>query len=496
MKIKRPHFKGLRSIFNKIRARISKSIRLELITLTAFCFIASLIIGFILGSFFDEHNYSKGQRVDYSNGKKQIEQSAQDIVQRFENNNISSLDTSEINEYISDSFHNKTSIYITDTQGKVLYSNQNNPQKDIDLFTAYQDMTDYNKKYINNNEPREYKYMYPLKFSDKNAYLIVSGIPDVEIIYDRNGSDTDFEILICCVASFIIIFLGVIKKKMQYIEHISNGLIEISKGDLKYKVDIKGDDELSKLAENINYMASETESRIESERNAEKTKNELITNVSHDLRTPLTSIMGYIGLLRLGKYENEAQQQEYLDIAYNKSERLKILIEDLFEYTKLSNDGIRLYKNNIVLNEFLDQVIEELVPAAEENSITLERHIPNEKIYAFVDADKMQRVFENLIVNAVKYSYKPSNVKIVLLKDENNVKIIVENKGDNIPKEELPRLFDRFYRTDKARPSHTGSSGLGLAIAKSIVELHGGRIFAECTDNTISFTVCLVSSTD
>ncbi|MGH4124677.1 MAG: sensor histidine kinase [Clostridium sp.] len=293
------------------------------------------------------------------------------------------------------------------------------------------------------------------------------------------------------VGVFIIIFLLLTRKKMKYIEEISNGLLEISKGNLNYRVAQKGSDELAGLATHINYMASELNEKIEKERRAEKTKIELITNVSHDLRTPLTSIMGYIGLVKDKKYVDEVQMDEYMNIAYNKSENLKILIEDLFEYTKLTNETIALNKEEVALNELLDQLTEELVPIFEENNLTVEREISKEKIMVNLDINKILRVFENLMMNAVKYSLKPSIVKVRLYKDKSNVIVSIENKGAKIPEEDLEKLFERLYRQDKSRAASTGGSGLGLAIAKSIVNLHGGEIWAECKDENIRFFVKL-----
>ena len=199
--------------------------------------------------------------------------------------------------------------------------------------------------------------------------------------------------------------------------------------------------------------------------------------------------MGYIGLIKNKKYDNEEAMMEYLDIAFKKSEKLKCLIEDLFEYTKLNNDGIKLKMNEVNLNEFILQLTDELAPIFEENGITIINKSSEEGIRVNVDTDKMLRVFENLLTNAVKYSYKPGKVVIGVYKSKNNAIVAIKNKGQNIPKEKLNRLFDRFYRVDESRNTEMGGSGLGLAISKNIVELHGGRIWAECEGEDISFYV-------
>ena len=238
-------------------------------------------------------------------------------------------------------------------------------------------------------------------------------------------------------------------------------------------------------------MASEIESRIDGERRAEKTKSELITNVSHDLRTPLTSVMGYIGLIKDGKYEDENMMKEYLNIAFNKSNQLKELIEDLFEYTKLNNKGIALERTKVNIVEFLSQIIEEYIPVFEENEIEVVKKFVDEKCMVEIDAGKMVRVFENLFSNAIKYSFKPGNVIVSSYENNGFVNIVIKNRGENIPQEKVERLFDRFYRVDEARNSNTKGSGLGLAISKNIIELHNGSIWAECDGNDVSFFIKL-----
>ena len=279
---------------------------------------------------------------------------------------------------------------------------------------------------------------------------------------------------------------------MKYIQEISKGLKEISEGKLSYRISIKGEDELSNLANNINYMAQEIETKIHSERKAEKTKNELVTNVSHDLRTPLTSVIGYIGLAKDGKYNSPEELQEYLNIAYTKSERLKLLIDDLFEYTKLTNDGVTLNFQRVNIIEFLEQLIEELRPDFEDNKLILKNNLPEEKLYINADANKLLRVFENLFSNSIKYSYKPGTVEISLEAFSEVMIFSIKNKGDRIERENLKKIFDRFYRGDEARSSAVSGSGLGLAITKNIVELHKGRVWANCdSQDFITFYVQL-----
>jgi len=288
---------------------------------------------------------------------------------------------------------------------------------------------------------------------------------------------------------FISTFILLTNKKMTYLQYVSAGLLEISKGNLDYKIKKIGEDEIALLANNINYMAEELKKQIENERNAEKIKNELITNVSHDLRTPLTSIRGYLEVIRTMKNYDQEQLEQYISIVYNKSENLGNLIDDLFEYTKLVNNQIAVQYQEIDLNQLISQLMEELVPVCEENNLTMTRNNINDKILINLDPDKIVRIFENLLINAIKYSLKPSEIRINIINNNDLVQVSISNQCSYISEEELQRLFERFYRIDKDRSSSTGGSGLGLAIAKSLVTMQGGSIDVKYESGYIYFIV-------
>ncbi|MGL4344041.1 MAG: sensor histidine kinase [Cellulosilyticaceae bacterium] len=291
--------------------------------------------------------------------------------------------------------------------------------------------------------------------------------------------------------TFVLLIFRFTRAKIRYIEYISYCLTEISKGNLYYKVEVVGEDELAQVATDIAHMESEIRHQIEAQKQAEKVKNELITNVAHDLRTPLTSIIGYMGLLKDEKYTSEEERQKYMEIAYQKSEKLKVLIEDLFEYTKLHNQETDLKLESVSLTHLLNQLAEELMPLAEEKNIRVCTHIHTENARVTGDVQKLMRAFENLIGNAIKYSIKGADVHIQVAEDGDHVIVAVQNQCEHVPEGDLNKLFDRFYRTDASRNSETGGSGLGLAIAKNIVTLHGGQIWVQAKDDLISFNIKL-----
>lgn len=293
------------------------------------------------------------------------------------------------------------------------------------------------------------------------------------------------------VIIFFMIFLTVINKRIKYLEYITRSLSEIKNEKYLKKLDVIGKDEISELAKGINIMSERLKENYEKEKKNEEAKNELIVAVSHDLKTPLTSIIGYLDLLNDNKYDYSEEQKGYLDIAYKKSLDLKKLTEELFEYTKLANDYIELEKIKFNISILLNQLIGEYTQFFNEKGIEVKIENPFSEINCEIDIQKIIRVFENIIKNAEKYSYPNSEFEIKVEKIGDKIKIIFENEGDKIEKEDLEKIFEKMYRLDKARNSENEGSGLGLAISRKIVELHGGKLWAECNENKISFNMTL-----
>lgn len=424
-----------------------------------------------------------------SMSKKKINP-ATNIANEISQRKIGIGDKLQVNELLKDTKYNKIyKIMICNIQGKIIYKSDNVQQTQVDINNIIKKVIDSidNEDWLLNTleDKNNYINLYPVKFSDGQGYLIVTGELNRKLMH--SNIDNKFISLIVGIISFLSIFLLLTNKKMKYIEFVLAGLLEISKGNLDYKIARQGKDELALLADNINFMAEELKSQIENERKAERIKGELITNVSHDLRTPLTSIKGYLELIKNKKYSEENQLEQYIDIAYIKAEKLETLVTDLFDYTKIVNNSVKLERENIVLNELLDQLIEEFVPACEDNNVTMTKDFIKEKVIVSVDPNKTVRIFENLLVNAISYSLKPSDIKIILKRDGDFAVVCISNQCNAIDKEELQRIFERFYRIEKSRSSDTGGSGLGLAIAKNLMEIQGGTLEAQYEDNYISF---------
>ncbi len=245
----------------------------------------------------------------------------------------------------------------------------------------------------------------------------------------------------------------------------------------------KGFDELGTLSDEINNMSLNLNNMINREKSIQKSKDELITNISHDLRTPLTSLMGYLYLIN-DKNVSIEDKEVYSKKSMERAEKLKVLIENLFEYSKLESGAINLEICNVNIIEIIEQIIGELSIIASKSQISFVKRYSITKLNLNIDPYLISRVFQNILSNAIKYSVKNSEVYIDIVHNVNDTIISFQNLSSReLSSEDMNKIFDRFYMGDKSRNSHKNNSGLGLAIVKDIVDLHGGEVWAESTDN-------------
>ena len=301
-------------------------------------------------------------------------------------------------------------------------------------------------------------------------------------------------VLVCVllgICLFAVIFLFLQRRSLEYIRKIYEAVEKISQGDLNTEIEVVGDDEFSSMAAGLNQMTRDIRSLMDKEREAERSKNELITNVAHDLRTPLTSIIGYLELLSNGTPMTPEMEKKYIDIAYTKAKRLEKLIEDLFGFTKLNYGKISMKVSKVDIIKLLSQLLEEFYPSFAEKNLVYElrSNVPAKAITA--DGNLLARLFDNLINNAIKYGAEGKKILVDVEADDAVVTVSVTNYGYVIPASELPFLFNKFYRVERSRSSATGGTGLGLAIAKNIVDMHGGDIRVASDLNGTVFTVRL-----
>lgn len=248
--------------------------------------------------------------------------------------------------------------------------------------------------------------------------------------------------------------------------------------------------EMVEVEKKLNHFKTEAIKNERLARENEQKKDELIVYLAHDIKTPLTSMIGYLSLLSEIKDMPQEQRNRYIDIALDKSYRLEDLINELFDVARFNSEKIVLEKEEINLNLMLEQIADDFYPTLKEMNKKI-NFTSDEKTILYADPDKLSRVFNNLIKNAVNYSKENTDIDISIINKENQVTVNITNKGKQIPKEKLDKIFEKFYRLDSSRTSKTGGSGLGLAIAKEIVELHGGRIYAESDMKETTFCVTL-----
>ncbi|MBC6298078.1 HAMP domain-containing histidine kinase [Listeria sp. FSL L7-1517] len=247
--------------------------------------------------------------------------------------------------------------------------------------------------------------------------------------------------------------------------------------------------EIQELERNIENMRERQNKLMKQEEQAQQARNDLITNVSHDLRTPLTSILGYLSYIHEDRYRDEVELRYYTELVYGKARHLHKLIDDLFSYTRLDSVEYQLKKDELDVIELLSQLVAEYDGQATERNMKIVEHFDAKKLIISGDGNQIMRLFENLFSNALRYGEGNKQIDVSAKQEGNMAVVKVTNYGQEISEIDLPYLFERFYKADKNRT--TTGTGLGLAIAKSIVEKHGGLVTAESKHRKTSFIVKL-----
>jgi len=307
------------------------------------------------------------------------------------------------------------------------------------------------------------------------------------------GLDLPFILILVCLSLFLFVMLFHLftRQRVNYLTQITDAIQQISDGHFDTRLDVIGDDEFAVISDNINRMAIDLEFLKKKGDKEEKQRNELITNVAHDLRTPLTSIIGYLDIVNTHPELSEAQKKKYIHIAYTKSVRLQEMIEDLFSFTKLSCNKMPIKKSTLDIVKLLQQEIDEFYPSFSDNDLKCEFNTDNTSYMICADGMLIARAFENLIGNAIKYGRTGKIIKIDISGSENKVKVAITNYGNVIPESDIPFIFDQFYRVDTSRNEETGGTGLGLSITKAIIEEHQGSISAKSSLSGTVFEVIL-----
>lgn len=369
--------------------------------------------------------------------------------------------SNKLQKYMDEKFSMLYFIFIVHKDGKIIASN-NKEIKSIDADKIIDSKKTF--KFLNAHRDNLVK-ITRCDYLKDGCYLYY-----IYIGYGKLENENMVGIMIFII--FIIIFFLLIWRRISYVSKIKSTVRNITEGNLSNRVSLKYKNELCELAEDINYMAL----KIEKE---EKNRNEFFTNIAHDLRTPLTTILGYINMIKNDKYESRDELNNYIDIMDKKGLYLKRMLDDFFEYSKLSSNDIVLEKQKLEVNELARQISEEEEDEFMQKGLKLLLKLPQESIYIEADPNLFLRAVNNLLSNAFKYSRQNTTVEFSVNKEIFNNTFYAVLWVSNIPYDlisnsDLENFFERLYKKDSSRQKE--GSGLGLSIVKNIMKLHGGFV--------------------
>lgn len=294
------------------------------------------------------------------------------------------------------------------------------------------------------------------------------------------------------IIDVVVLYWRLIRRYRQYqMHHIISELHYIAQGHFDHRIPFRLKGDQQRVVTSVNSLVDSAIQSMDDERKIEQSKDELITNVSHDLRTPLTSIIGYLGLVEDKQYHSEEDLLKYTHTAYEKAKQMKALVEDLFEYTKVRQTEAPVNIINVNLDQMLEQLAASFELEASKKNIEIRSTTKPANLMIEADAEKLGRVFSNLIANGLKYGQEATYISLNAKQIDDYVEVRVSNDGAEIPQESLNHLFERFYRVEESRSKATGGTGLGLAIVQSIVDLHHGTVKVESNEQETSFIVTL-----
>jgi len=284
---------------------------------------------------------------------------------------------------------------------------------------------------------------------------------------------------------FMVIAFIVIRNTNNNLVEILSSMDQILKNPEK---EVKLSNELMMLESRLNNIRIDLIKNQNQAKEAMEKKNDLIMYMAHDLKTPLTSIIGYLTLLTDEKEISKNLQEKYMKIALDKALRVEELTNQFFDITRYNLESMQITKHEIDLGFLLEQLVEESYPMLQDKKVQCKLNKPKNILF-MGDGDKLARAFGNLLKNAINYSYENTIIQIDMKEENEKIKIVFRNKGDKIPEYKLEKIFEKFYRVDDSRASNTGGAGLGLAITKQIIELHNGNITAKNDDEFIEFYI-------
>lgn len=425
--------------------------------------MVSLIISLFVNDYF------RSQKTDFSKEVLAIQKEVTPIINKL---NASSTSNTQIQGIINT--YTDYNIYILNDTGKVLLSSLNHYETQFDI-SALQ-----NNYSIQMTPEQTLQYYFLTPYSE-NKYILITK----RLI----SNDTLIYVFVFFISFFILFFL-LTYGTTKYIKTLADTLSQIASGNLDITTPKKGHNELTQMAHRIDILSKKLLQHREDDLLLQQSKDNFVLNISHDLRTPLTSMLGYIDLLT-SDYVPLEDYPKYISIISDKTHRLNTLVNELFEYNTLHLGSHKLNKTEVCLNELVRQISESFLPNCEEKQLALTVDCPLENILIQIDINKMLRVFENLIINAIRYTPSNGMINITLLPiTSNTATITFFNTGEVLSDETLVHIFDSYYSETNTKNTSSGT-GLGLAIAKEIVLLHDGMLSVSNVTDGICFKLSL-----
>ncbi|PHE95248.1 two-component sensor histidine kinase [Bacillus wiedmannii] len=316
--------------------------------------------------------------------------------------------------------------------------------------------------------------------TDKTLFLISLQLIICGLLNIQMGPKGKMSLFITLILITMYLFFS----RIHFIQHrksVDTKLGRVLKGNLQTRLFTSNDPSLHSIVFSINELIAELEKvRIEAKR-SEESRKQLLSSISHDIRTPLTSIIGYIDALKDGVAVSEIEKKEYLKILYMKSNNLKHLVNEIFNMAKLDANEFPLKEEELDFSEVTREVLIEFLPELSKHNLELQVLIPESTCPIIADHLSLMRIMSNLIKNSIYYGKDGKTLGIELLETDTDYELLIWDKGPGIPKHDLQNVFERMYRSEQSRNSSSGGSGLGLSISKALVERNGGHIWVEST---------------
>ncbi len=349
--------------------------------------------------------------------------------------------------------------------------------------------------YIVGEDPY-YLKQFTFYFEDESEGTIQIFTPVISVV--KQVENTILRSCICAVVILLLVgalaFIWLYQSIVQPLEKLKRAAMNIKDGNLDFNVITDTEDEIGEVCTAFEGMRIKLKDQIEVSMQYEKDNKELISNISHDLKTPITAIKGYVEGIRDGVADTPEKMDKYIRVIYNKATDMDRLIDELFLYSKLDSNSMNYSFAKLNLKDYFEDCVDEISLDLESRGIALAyyNHVPENTII-IADPEQLKRVINNIVGNSVKYmGTAPGHIGFFIKDEPEYVQIEIQDNGRGIAKKELPHIFERCYRTDASRNSSKGGSGLGLSIAKKIIEEHGGKIWANSVEGegtTISFVL-------